>query len=303
MHSAEERIEWGLDEMENLADRAAGFSLSRYKPRWVRWPRFMQRWYQALPQQVRYRLSVIGGFAQTAFLIIAATFAVALVFKFLTNQTITEPSTGKEVFELVDDPYDVSYSMERLRLKNIDGGVSKQHSLSVVGVYPKKRLLQAQVSGVAITPFRMTSNGKTWKMAFLDNPSAIKRLGPAPSPDVLRPVYASDLKSSAGAIVTNKATVRNKRAWLVRWKPTPSLLLRMMDVKLLQLQNADITAIRRGNFQTDYAVATVMRGSRMLAQLDTRIRIPDQKDPKSIAILRILVSYQAQNTGVLEDIQ
>jgi hypothetical protein len=287
--------------MENLAERASGFSLSQYKPGWMRWPKFIRRWYNALPQQVRYRISVIGGFAQTGFMIIAATLAVALVFKFLTNQTITEPGDAKAVFELIDDPKDTSYNLETLRVKNIDGGVSSNHTLSVVGVYPNKRLLQAQISGVAIAPFRMTSDGKKLRMAFLDDPSSVKPIGPAPTTDVLRPIYASDLGKTGvpGKIVTNKATVRNRRAWLVTWKPTPSLLLRMLDARLLELQNADIQAIQQGRFTIDYAVATVTRADPSIAQLDARIRIPDLKNPRSIAILRILVSYQSYNTNNL----
>ena len=303
--AGEDRLQWGLDEMENLADRAGRFSLKQYKPRWIRWPRFIRRWYDALPEQVRYRISVIGGFAQTGFLIIAATFSVALIFKAVSNQTILEPSTAQEVFDLVDDPYDVSYNLETVREKPIDGSILSHHTLAVVGVYPKKRLLQAQVSGVAVAPFRMTADGKTWSMAFLNEPNNIKTLGAAPSPNTLRPIYASDLKPSgvAGRIVTSKATVRNKRAWLVTWKPTSALLLRMLDAPLLQVQNADIESIRRGNFTTDYAVATVLRGNRTVAQLDARIRIPDQKNPKSKAIMRILVSYQSQNTNDLESLQ
>lgn len=299
----EDRLQRGLDGMERAADRVRGFSLARYKPSWLRWPRFIRRWYGALPEQVRYRISVLSGFVQTGFLVIALTLGIALVFKALTNQTIFEPSSAGDVFARVDTPQDVSYTMETFRQKPIDGDLSEHHTLSIVGVNPDKKLLQAQVSGIALSPFRMVANGKTLQMAFLDNPDKPYDLGPAPGADVLAPIFGHDLKPVAGKLVDNKATVRNQRAWLLTWRPTSQLLLKMMNAKLFALENSDVKAISQGRFSVDYASATVIRRNYMLARLDTRIRIPDPKPGAQPAIMRILVSYQSQNTGNLDSLR
>jgi len=290
----EDPLEWGLDETEKLTNKITSFSLARYKPKWFRKPKFVQRRIDALPAEMRHRLSVISGWAQTGFLVIAATFSLALIFKTLSNQTITEPDSAEAVFELVDDPSEPSYTLETLRKKDIDGGTSTHHTLSIIAAIPKQRTMQAQVSGVAIAPYRMTSNGKEWLMKFQDD-DIVRVLPGVPSTDMLTPVYAKMLAKPgiADKLIDNKATVSGRRGWLLTWKPTPELLLRMMDQKLLQLENGDVEAIKAGKVKVDFASATVIRSSRTLYQLDTRFRTNG-------AIIRVLVTYQPRSSGELQ---
>ena len=290
---AEDPLEWGLDGAEQFTDKITGFSLSRYKPKWFRKPKFVQRRIDALPPEMRHRLSVISGWAQTGFIIVAITFSIALIFKTLLNQTIIEPNNAKDVFVMVDDPSEPSYTLETVRKKDIDGGVSTHHTLSIIGSIPSKGIVQAQVSGVAVSPYRMVSDGKTWLMKFQDD-GRVNTLPGVPTKDMLTPVYASDLKADgiSGELIDNKATVSGRRGWLLTWKPTPQLLLRLINQKLLMLDNGDIQAMKAGKVKVDFASATVIRSSRTLYQLDTRFRTNG-------AIIRVLVTYQPQSSGNL----
>jgi len=284
----EDPLEWGLDATERAADRIREFSFGRFRPRWLRNPRFIQRRIDRLPNQVKHRAQFVMGVAQTGFLVIAATLGVALLFQTLSNQTIVEPDSAKEVFEMVSDPQNVSYTLETVRKKTIDGDVLSHHTLSIIGVDPDKGILQAQVSGIGLATFRMFANRKIWIMKFEDDNNVV-RLPGIPSKDALTPVYASDLVPVAGKLISNKSTVAGKRGWLLTWKPTPQLLLRMIDQKLLMLDTPDIQAIKQGKVRFDYGAATVVRSDRRLYQLDVRFRANG-------AITRVLVTYLSQNS-------
>jgi hypothetical protein len=280
----------GLDQAEQFSRKLSG---RRFLPRFPV-PKRLKAAYGALPQEMRYRLGVIGGFAQTAMIVIFVTISAVLIFKAITNATIVEPSNGREVLAPIENPSESVYAVETIRVKEIDGSLLRQDSLRGFEVNPAKRKLLALVSGVDSSSFRMASDGKDWIIQYRDGePKLIDGL---PSRNELRPVYASDLVPVAGEIVTSKETVNGKRGWLITWRPSAAVLLRLLSAQLLDINSQDINAIRRGDFKVRYATATVTHGERMLYQIDTTILVNG-------AQLRILATYREQDAGRLDELQ
>ena len=281
----------GLDQAEQFSKKLSG---RRFLPRFPV-PKRLKAAYGALPQEMRYRLGVIGGFAQTAMIVIFATISAVLIFKAITNATIVEPSNGREVLAPIENPSESVYAVETIRVKEIDGSLLRQDSLRGFEVNPAKRKLLALVSGVDSSSFRMASDGKDWIIQYRDG-DRVERLDGLPSRNELRPVYASDLVPLAGGIVTSKETVNGKRGWLITWNPSAAVLLRLLSAQLLDINSQDINAIRRGDFKVRYATATVTHGERVLYQIDTTILVNG-------AQLRILATYREQDAGRLDELQ
>lgn len=275
------------------ADQVAeDISRRRLLPR-IPVPRRLRKAYDRLPQDVKYRISVVWGFTQTGLVIIFATLGVALVFKALTNATVFEPKNGKEVLEKADDPKDLSYSVETIRVKEIDGSLLRIDTIRGYQVDPKNKKMLALISGVGVTPFRLAYDGNTFLLKYKN--ADISELKEKPTSDQLRPVYASDLAPLGGRILNSKATVDRQRGWLITWRPTSKILLRLLQADLLGLRDQDIQAIREGKFKTRYATATVLRNGRRLYQIDTTIRVNG-------AQLRILATYRKQNQGRIKEL-
>lgn len=254
-------------------------------------PRFVRDRLPQLPPEVQYRLSVVSGFAQTIGLVVFGCLAVALIFQTLTRQTFTEPKNAEQVLDRARAPKDVSFSVETIRVKRIDGSLLRQDSLRGFQMRPGKSF-RADVSGVTERTFRMAGDGKTALLQFAKQPAQV--LHRYPAAQAVRPVLASDLKPVAGKLLDTKATVQGQRGWFVSFKPTGRLIAQMLSADLLRLQGEDIDAIRAGRFSVRYATATVTRSARRLYQIDTVIRVNG-------AQLRILITYRQQDTGVLED--
>lgn len=274
------------DEMAERLDRRLRL------PR-LRWPRALRERYARLPQDVRYRIEVVWGFVQTGLFVIFGTLALVLIFKAVSGMTFVEPKTARKVLEQVKDPRDVAYGVETIRVKDIDSSLLRIDSVRGFQVDPKRRKLMSIVSGVDVSPFRLLYDGET--TLFKPQDKQIRRLTDRQfTTDQLRPVYASDLVPVAGKILNAKATVDSQRGWLLSWKPTSAILLRLLSADMLGLRDPDIQAIRRGRFRTRFATATVLRSGKRLYQIDTTIYVND-------AQLRILATYRQQNTGRLDD--
>ena len=256
-------------------------------------PRRLRKSYDKLPQDVRYRIQVIGGFAQTGLVIIFATLGIALLFKALTSATVFEPKNGKQVLEGIKDPKDLSYSVETIRVKPIDGSLLRIDTVRGFQVEPERKKLLGLISGVGVSPFRVAYDGKLFYLKYKN--ADITPLNKKLSEDDIRPVYASDLVPVAGRILNSKATVDRQRGWLITWKPNSKILLRLLSANLLELEDKDIEAIRKGDFKVRYARATVLRSPRRLYQLDTTIRVNG-------AQLRILANYRQQDQGRISEL-
>jgi len=277
----------GIDRADQAARKLAG---RRWLPR-LPVPRRLREAYQRLPSEVRYRISVIWGFAQTALIVLFATLGVALVLKAVTNATVFEPSSARQVLAGTDNPEDVAYSVETIRIKTIDDSLLRLDSVRGIQVNPEKRKMMALISGVGVSSFRTAYDGKIWLLKYKD--ASTQRVNRTLSENDLRPVYASDLVPLADKIINNKASVDRQRGWMVSFKPNKAVLLRLLSAAMLSklnLTNQDIASITKGNFKAEYGRATVLRGDRRLYQIDTTIRVNGAR-------MRILATYRKQNDG------
>jgi len=294
----DEVLDGGLAATERIADQVTKAGRRRWVPSFgFLVPKFVRRrfaaFYDQLPEEMRYRLSVVSGFLQPIFIVVLGALMLAVLMQAITNQTIFEPKNAKDVLGLVDDPSDVSYSVETIRVKDIDNSLLRLDSLRGFEVRPEDGKMRATVSGVGARSFRMVSDAKTALVQFDGQPAQILRK--VPSKQAIRPILASDLKPVAGKIADNKATVAGSRGWFLTFTPTKELLLRMLSAKTFQEDNADLRAIRAGDYKVRYATATVTRSSRHLYQIDVLLDVNGAR-------LRILTTYRHQNTGALKDL-
>lgn len=279
------------DRLGKADEAARKLGQRRWLPR-LPVPKRLKRTYERLPEETRYRISVVWGFAQTGIVILFATLSVALVLKAVTNATIFDPDNAKEVFAGVDDPRDLAYSVETVRFKEIDGSVLRLDTVRGVQVDPEERKMMALMSGVGVTSFRTAYDGKIWLLKYRNTtrPQQVLR---TLSANELKPVYASELEPLGTNIVNDKATVDRQRGWLVNFRPNRQVLLRLLQAPILTklgLADQDLRAISRGKFQTIRARATVLRGDRRLYQIDVLLRINGAR-------LRILATYRKQDEG------
>ena len=257
----------------------------------LRLPKFIRSRLPDLPPEVRHRWELLSGYLQVILIVVFAFAAIAILLSVVTRVSITEPGDARAVLDRVENPEDVAFSVETVRIKKIDGVELRHDSLRGMQVDMKRRRFRAQVSGLDEETFRLVGDGKIVLYQRGSAPPA--RLRSYPSAEALMPVLASDLHDRAGELVTNKATVRGQRGWLITWKPDRETLLRMLSVDLLRSDGEDIRAIRAGKFRVRSAVATVLRNARALYQLEARIEVNG-------ADLRVLVTYRANNTGRLK---
>lgn len=261
-------------------------------------PKRLKAWYESLPQEVRYRASVVWGFTQTGLVILFATLGVALILKAITNTTVFEPDNAKEVFAGVSDPEEVSYSVETVRVKKIDGSFLRIDSARGIQVDPERKKLLALIGGVGATSFRTAYDGKIWLVKYRNWPRARQVVGQGLTANQLTPVYASELEPLGGKILNDKANVNGQRGWLVNFRMTRAVLLRLLSAPMLVklgLDDDDLAAINAGKFKTEFAEATVLRGDRRLYQVHTVIRVNGAR-------MRILATYRAQNQGKMKNL-
>lgn len=255
-------------------------------------PRFIRQRIPRLPPHLRERWEVISGFAQTAGLVIFACATLAIIISFASKATLVEPKSAKAVLELVEDPRDISYSVETVRTKRIDGVDLRQDSIRGFEVDIKRNKFQAQISGVSDDSFRLVGDGKI--LLYQKGGNTPARLNGYPSSEQVRPILPSEIKARAGDLLHSKLTVRGERGWLLTWNPTQEMILRMLSVDLLDIEGEDVTAIEAGDFTLDYATATVVRGQRQLYQTQVVLRAND-------AEIQILTTYRDQNKERLKN--
>lgn len=291
----------------------------RWLPR-LRLPGFIRRRLPELPPEVRYRWQVITGLIQVVLSVVFFFAAVAIFISLLFDITVREPKTAQDVLRRVETPKDVSYSVETVRIKRIDGATLRLDTLRGLQVDLRNRRFRAQAFGLRPTGFRMAGDGRLL-VFHADDQSAATVVGcqpqacaelprypyykgktPPPYPpfEQYKPVVAEDLIPLAGHLVTNKATVDGERGWLLTWKPTKEILLRLLNVDLFRdfstYPQDDWEAIRRGDFEISHATATVTRRKPRLHQLELVLSV-------NKARLRILVTYRLFNSKQLEDFE
>lgn len=269
-----------LRQLDSKADRPLRRMMGRFAPRM---PRRMQRRIDRLPPEMKYRLQLVSGIFQTVGLIVFGSIFLAVMFQMITQTTLVEPKTAKAVLEKVKTPDELGYSVEVVRIKRIDRSLLRRDSIRGMQVRPKDRKLQSLILGVGDIPFRMVSDGEQTLLQFEGRPA--QQIS-NPRPDDLRPVQAEDLVAQADRIVDNKATVAGQRGWLLSWKPTPQILMRLLSANLLRLEEPDIKAIARGDFKPEYASVTVVRRTRKIHQIDTTIQVNGAR-------MRILATYRS----------
>ena len=257
-------------------------------------PASLRRVYDRLPREVKYRMKVVGGFVQTGLVVIFATLGVALLFKAFTGATVIEPRSGQQVFASVEDPSSSSYSVETVRIKQMDGDSLRIDTVRGFEVDPGAGKIQALIAGVSFLPFRLQSDGKIMVIKYEDLPPRFSTEN-VPSGSQIRPVYASDLEPLAGKILNNKATIDGQRGWFVAWRPDSKTLLRLLSVELPGMENADTKAIRAGKFKILGATASVLRGSKRLHQVDAFIAV-------NKARLQIRAVYRKQNQSNIRNL-
>lgn len=270
-----------LRQFDSKADQPLRKMMGRFAPRM---PRRLQRRIDRLPPEMKYRLQLVSGIFQTVSLIVFGSILLAVMFQMITQTTLVEPKTAKAVLEKVKTPEEMGYSVEVVRIKRIDQSLLRRDSVRGMQVRPRDKKLQAMVLGVGDIPFRLVSDGEQTLLQFEGRPA---QLISNPRPDDLRPVQAEDLIDQADRIVDNKATVAGQRGWLLSWKPTPQILLRLLSANVLKLEEPDIKAIARGDFKAEYASVTVVRRTRKIHQIDTTLRVNGAR-------MRILATYRSE---------
>jgi hypothetical protein len=260
-------------------------------------PKFVRRAYRrridAIPPEIKERWELVSGIMQAVGLVIGGCLCLAVVVSVLSNATIVEPKNAQEVLERVGKVETISYSIESVRTKNIDGEKVRQDGLVGVAVDLKTRRFQAQANGLTDATMRVVGDGKTALIKRGDNVPG--KLGAYPAIDALRPIFASDIAKRNPKLITNTLTTNNTRGWLLTWEPDRSDVLRMMGVSLLALAGEDVAAIRAGKFSIDYATVSVVRSTKRLDRLDTVLEVNG-------AQLHLLVSYRNYDVAGLDDL-
>lgn len=259
----------------------------------MRLPGFIRRRLPDLPPEVKYRLSVVAGLGQIVALVVAVTLAIIIGGKLLFGITFTEPGTGREVLERVDDPEDLSWSVETVRKKKIDGVDLRQDTVRGHAVNLRSGAFQAQVNGLTDGQFRMVGDGRR---ALLIQSAQTRRLTRYPAKEALRPLMPSDVAEGAQEILDKRFTAYAQRAWLVRWKPRRADLLQLLGADLFKLSGKDFADLRAGRYRLINASAVVLRRDKRLYELHVQLEVNG-------AQLEILSIYRQQNTGTLSDLE
>ncbi len=255
-------------------------------------PKFIRRRLR-LPDTVSYRVRLLAGLAQTGFLILFATIAVGLGISALISASVREPPNRKEVIERVGEPQELSWTVETVRAKEISGQVLRIDTLRAMAVDQRTRAFQAEIHGLSpIGVVKIRGDGK--KAAVRDQRGTFE-LNRYPALSTVRPLQASDLKSTVGAIVDDKFTANNTRAWLLDWRPRNQDLLRVLgDGFLGDEAQQDLPAIRDGRYKVRSGRIVVLRKGNKLFQADIVIEVNG-------ALLRILVNFLRDGDDVLDD--
>lgn len=257
----------------------------------LRLPRFIARRLPELPPEVAYRLRVVTAIAQMALMVIFGTLCLALGAKLIFGMSFSEPRSGKEVMQRIDDPRDVSLNVETVRTKNVDGVELRHDTVRGQAVNFGNGAFQLQVNGLAAEEFRVVGDGRT---AVLMDRAQPRKLSRYPSPDATRPLLPSDVAEHVSDIRDSRYTAFSQRAWLVTWTPDRDDLLRLLAVDLLDLTGEDVDDLRDGRFRVINGSAVVLRREKRLYQLHVVLEVNDAR-------LEILATYRQQNKHLLDD--
>lgn len=281
--------------------------MSRWTPR-LRLPQAIQRRLPGLPPEAKERLALISDLVQGIFGLILIFGAVAVVLAFLFRASVTEPTTAKAVLQVTMVPHDVSYSIETVRTTRLDGALVRQDTITGVQVDLDRHRFRVLTNGYSADQLRLAGDGRLAVVRQGDGPvqvfgcipSACRGLPlfkgrtahPYPPYASFAPVTAKDLVPLAGRLETNTATVYNQRGWQVGFHPTPTILLRLLQANLLQIDTPDVRAIRAGKYRVLTADASVVRRTHRLYQINVILQVNG-------AELHILLTHRRYNTGGL----
>jgi hypothetical protein len=260
-------------------------------------PKFIARRVKArinqLPPEFRERWAVIWGFSQTIILIVGGFTGLAILISVMSKATIIEPKTAQAVLERVEPIESVSYSVETVRIKTIDGVEVRQDSLIGVASDLKNNKFQVQANGLVDGRLRILGDGEIAVSQRGGNVPG--RLAAYPSQQARTPLYAQDILPKAGQLLTNTLTVRGERGWLVTWQPNQEDILRLLQTELLSLEGDDVRALQAGEFEVDYATASVIRASNTIYQIEVSLQVNQAR-------MRILATYRNFDLGGLKEV-
>ncbi len=254
----------------------------------VRAPKFVRRRLPELPDPVARRARMLAGWGQAAFLVAGMFIGGALIISRLLDATISEPSSAREVLDLIPrQGPQASWSAETVRTKAIDGSELRQDTIAGFETDTKTGKFQVQASGVKDKPLRLQGDGHIALSQDGSDPAGVYgcsgkvcsqlpvqgRAVPYPAYQTLAPLSAADVRRSAGRLASSKATVAGGRGWLITWHPSRRDILTMLGASILGLRGPDIAAIKAGRYAVQSAVATVTRSDPRLFQAQASITV------------------------------
>ena len=259
----------------------------------IRLPAFISKRLPQIPEHLQEQYQTTIGFLQIGFLVVAATFLIAVLGTVVLQASVFDPHDGPAVMRALDNPQDVDFSIETVRQREIDGTILRQDQIMGVQMnIPKQRFL-INAFGYSEKPFRSAYDGKVW--LYRPEEGAVTRLRGKPERSVFNPVLPKDLERYAGRIINDKALVAGERGWEVQLKPSGELIARLMGANLLNLGGSDIKQLRAGKFKTNSAVVSAVRSTRKLDTISYRVTL------KNGVVISGLVTYRKQNSGALDN--
>lgn len=189
------------------------------------------------------------------------------------NGLVSTPSDGPGIMRAAREPNSFTYQIQGVRTltsgedtletqSQIDGAVDKQ-----AGKF------QARLLHVLPQPTLLAGDGKTTIGRNGDGP--LVKVSPTIPADKMLPPQPSDILSANPRQVSDTETIRGQRAWRVDFDLTPAIARKLFLADGLALSNADLDAIARGGYETEWAYALVTRRQPSMVLVYVGFRIDD----------------------------
>lgn len=230
---------------------------------------------------------------QVLFLYSLFCLAVFFALNILVNISLTEPSSPKDILGEAKNPKTLFYTTQVHRIKNLDGENVVRDELIQVLLDAPHRKYQVVAAGVAPETVKLLSDGKrTVIVQGQGRPQELKP-GNANVKDLI-PVLPKELVNHDPKIITDTATVDNVRGWEFSFKPSGAILKQMLLSSFLDLNDADIDYLNRGEFHTVYAHAAITRSAKEMLKLDVVFTVHGAK-------YRVFTQYRLFGNKRLKD--